>query len=321
MGCVVWFVAEKHAVRLRGAWEGLGVLDTQTAPPWLESVVGAPKGRRPKKQQGGSAQEMQRVRDALEISRARGIAPAEADAIGEVVDRSALGEDAKVRAGSNKPSIRGLDASSDDGCVVGGRSSGYVSVEAEASAVGHEASGAVMAVDATARVGSNKPPIRGLDDSSDDGYVDGGGISSAVHVGRMLGARPRRRIQGLDDSSDDNCGVVGGDAVGSGLGTKRVLHRSARHHEMLQKRGEESLVYQPDDVDPEACQALSNARVQCRSAKVRGNDFCRKHQHNQYNGNVRGAPPAEVLKKFRDAAVRAETKNRPKDLYSRLQMW
>ena len=38
VGGVVWFVAEKHAMRLRGGWEGLGVLDTQKAPPWLESI-------------------------------------------------------------------------------------------------------------------------------------------------------------------------------------------------------------------------------------------------------------------------------------------
>ena len=62
--------------------------------------------------------------------------------------------------------------------------------------------------------------------------------------------------------------------------------------------------------------------MQCRSAKVRGNDFCRKHKQKQYDGTVRrGALPAEVLKKFRDAAVRAEKKNRPKDLYSRFHMW
>ena len=54
MGGVVWFVAEKHAMRLKGGWEGFGVLDTQTAPLWLESVVGAPKpkGRQPKKKRG-----------------------------------------------------------------------------------------------------------------------------------------------------------------------------------------------------------------------------------------------------------------------------
>ena len=49
-------------------------------------------------------------------SRARGIAPAEPDVIAEVADRS--GHAAKVMTGSNKPSIRGLDDSSDDGCVV-----------------------------------------------------------------------------------------------------------------------------------------------------------------------------------------------------------
>jgi hypothetical protein len=49
VGGVVWFVAEQHAMMLRGAWEGLGEVETEKAPPWLLSVVGAPKGRKSRK--------------------------------------------------------------------------------------------------------------------------------------------------------------------------------------------------------------------------------------------------------------------------------
>ena len=59
VGGVVWFVAEQHAMRLRGEWESLGELETQKAPPWLGSIVGAPKGRTPKKKKGRNAEGMQ----------------------------------------------------------------------------------------------------------------------------------------------------------------------------------------------------------------------------------------------------------------------
>ena len=110
---------------------------------------------------------MRGVTEAREISRAQGVAAAEPDATAEVADRSGVAEDAKAYAGSKKPSIRGLDDSSDDVCV-----------------------------------GSNKPSIRGLDDSSDDGCVGGGVGSTALLVGRK--ARPLRRNKHAERLLDES---------------------------------------------------------------------------------------------------------------------
>ena len=63
---------------------------------------------------------MRGVTDAREISRAQAVAAAEPDATAEVADKSGVAEHAKAKARSKKPSIRGLDDSSDDGCVGGG---------------------------------------------------------------------------------------------------------------------------------------------------------------------------------------------------------
>ena len=63
---------------------------------------------------------------------------------------------------------------------------------------------------------------------------------------------------------------------------RRTKHR--RRNALLERQTEESLAFQPDEVDPARCQALRSARVQCHSAKVVSTDCCRVHQRNRYNG-------------------------------------
>ena len=152
-----------------------------------------------------------------------------------------------------------------------------------------------------------RPParIRGLDDSSEDCFDDGRAPASSCPRGFAL-----------DESSDE---AFFGGRADAGLGAPRRLRR--RRTSFLERQVEESLAFQPDDVDPARCQALRSARVQCHSAKVVSTDYCRVHQRNRYNGVVRGALPAPVLAKFRDADARAARKNKPKKLYSRYHMW
>ena len=154
-----------------------------------------------------------------------------------------------------------------------------------------------------------------FDDSSQDVFDDGraGGLMSAAP------AHSRAPVFGFDDSSEE---VFRGGRAGAGPDTERVSRRTRhrRRNALLERQIEESRCFQPDEVDPGRCQALRSARVQCHSAKVVSTDYCRVHQRKRYNGVVRGALPAPVLAKFRDAEARTERKNKPKKLYSRYHM-
>jgi len=104
VGAVVWLSLEKHAMRLRGSWEGFGVVDTQQAPPWLEFVVGAPKGR-PSKE--NLAERLQRFGEARAVS-------AQVDATTDVVGQAGV-------ADISVPSLNcEADDSSEDAVPLGG---------------------------------------------------------------------------------------------------------------------------------------------------------------------------------------------------------
>ena len=69
LGDIAWLGAEKHVMLLKGDCAGFGELVTNQVQPWYGSVVGAPKGRMPKRQTGRSTEEMRCVTDARETSR------------------------------------------------------------------------------------------------------------------------------------------------------------------------------------------------------------------------------------------------------------
>ena len=147
-------------------------------------------------------------------------------------------------------------------------------------------------------------------------FVDDG------RAGALTSAAPahsRARVSGFDDSSEE---IFGGGRAGAGLETERVSRRTRhrRRNALLERQIEKCRRFHPDEVDADRCQALKSARVQCHPAKVVTTDYCRVHQRKRYNRVVRGALPAPVLAKLRDAEARTERKNKPKKLYSRYHM-
>ena len=144
---------QKHAMRLRGVWEGFDALGTES-PPWFRSVVGGKKGRPSKKKQGRCAEEMKGVTEARENSRAQAVAAAEPDAIAEL---DATQGDAKTSASPARPPARisCFDDSSED-----------LFDDGRASA-------------------PSCPRVLGFDDSSDDAFF-GGRAGAGLGVPRQF---------------------------------------------------------------------------------------------------------------------------------------
>ena len=111
------------------------------------------------------------------------------------------------------------------------------------------------------------PRLAGFDDSS-DGYFDG---SVAVRSPSKA-TQPHPRLYGFDDLSDEYFICVDAKRNACTRHSERnVLHpfasRRTRHSKrnvLLEQQIEESLLFQPADVDPCRCQALNFVRVQCQ---------------------------------------------------------
>ena len=309
LGGVVWYEADRHVAKLRGSvndllqntWSCVG----DRRPPWSRLVVGAPKGR----PMGQKNKKLGRPRQAMNASLVShedvsvGASSSGLLAGASVVEAGPtdLTGAVPVESVGDVMSPLGADDSVDEVAFGDTRLplADALTRSHDVDDVSEEAFGDGGTL--SDRGGGGNACQHHFSDSSEDrALADNGGGGSAHHrrfsdfsEDRALankGGGGSAHHHCFSDSSED-CGRDAEVSAGFAPAAKNVSRRlqSCRQQAILERRREESRVFQPDEVDPDVCQALKTAKVQCRSAKVCGTDFCRTHQRKQFYGTVRGA--------------------------------
>jgi hypothetical protein len=268
--------------------------------PWHCFVVGAPKGRKTKKQQGRSVKGMQSAREVRERVGALSASP-EGDVVpNELGDEVCLDE--PVLGPVSRTAVSGeVSAVKKSVVLVSGMGDSEEEIDDGDLARSLAESSTVFQM------------CNGMGDSEEEGQ--GGLAGSSAKSSAVL-----QMCNGMGDSEEEGHGW---DSVDEGRCERRK--RKGRRDLFADQTAQESLEYQPISFDPNLCQALLMPRgfgrgLQCRCRKKVGTAYCGKHQ-NPFRGTVRGPLPVKVLQNFRERAAGKVSKDKPDRLYTRHHMW